>query len=254
MPQDKIHPETNTHPIIVALDLPFKDKALRLVDQLRPLINTFKIGSELFTSGGPEVVRAIRSTGASVFLDLKFHDIPHTVARAAAAASRLDVTMLTLHTSGGAEMLQAARQAVQETSQRLAHPMPLLLGVTVLTSLTNKELAEVGQEAHVGRQVERLAQLAVASGLRGLVCSPLELTGLRQILPDDMVLVTPGIRSHPAEGDDQKRTLTAKEALEAGANWIVVGRPITDAPDPLTAAEEIVGSVRQPLPREQESD
>jgi orotidine-5'-phosphate decarboxylase len=234
----------STNPIIVALDLPSIHKALELVDQLTGLVSTYKIGSELFTSAGPEVVRAIRKTGASVFLDLKIHDIPHTVACAVAAATRLDVHMFTIHTSGGLEMLKAARESVLQTSSQLGRPAPLLLGVTVLTSLTNKELAEVGQEAHVGRQVERLAQLAVTAGLRGLVCSPLELVGLRQILPEDMVLVTPGIRTQPAESDDQKRTLSPCEALEAGANWIVIGRPITAARNPRTAAEEILASIK----------
>jgi len=231
------------NPIIVALDLPSLDKALQLVDQLAPLVTTFKIGNELFTSGGPDMVRAIRSIGASVFLDLKFHDIPHTVARAVAAAVRLDVQMMTLHTSGGEAMLKAARQAVQDTSDQLGRQTPLLLGVTVLTSLNSQELAEVGQEANVARQVERLAQLALRAGLRGLVCSPLELAGLRQILPEEMVLVTPGIRMQPEVEDDQKRILSASEAIAAGANWVVIGRPITEAADPRVAAEEILASL-----------
>jgi orotidine-5'-phosphate decarboxylase len=231
------------NPIIVALDVPSKERALQLVEQLSPIINTFKIGSELFTGAGPEIVRAIRSTGASVLLDLKFHDIPNTVAKAASAVTRLDVQLLTLHTSGGKAMMQAAQEAVRDTAAQLGLQPPLLLGVTVLTSLTSQDLAEVGAEANVGHQVERLALLAASAGLRGLVCSPLELAGLRQLLPEDMHLVTPGIRTSPAEGDDQKRTLNAKEAIEAGANWIVIGRPICAASDPLEAAQEILQSI-----------
>jgi len=231
------------NPIIVALDLPSADKALQLVDQLRPVVDWFKVGGELFTSSGPDVIRAIRRTGASVFLDLKFHDIPNTVAHAAAAATRLDIQMMTLHTSGGARMMQAAQKAVQETAAQLGQRSPLLLGVTVLTSMSSQDLGEVGQEANVGRQVERLASLCARSGLRGLVCSPLELTALRPLLPEEMRFITPGIRTQPAEGDDQKRTLTARQAIDAGATHLVIGRPIVAAPDPRAATEEILATL-----------
>ena len=235
------------NPIIVALDLPSSTKALALVDELSPIISTFKVGSELFTSAGPEIVRSIRARGASVFLDLKFHDIPHTVAKACAAAARLDVQMLTLHAGGGGAMMEAAVQAAQETSSQLGLESPLVLGVTVLTSLNSQELAEVGQDSNVGKQVDRLAQLAVKSGLRGLVCSPLELAGLRQSLPEHMTLVTPGIRMTAPEGeDDQKRTLDANQAMEAGASWIVVGRPIIGTSNPRQAAETILESMGSP--------
>jgi orotidine-5'-phosphate decarboxylase len=232
-----------SNPIIVALDIPSKERAIQLVEELAPVIGTFKIGSELFTSAGPEIVRAIRSTGASVFLDLKFHDIPNTVAKAAAAATRLDVQWLTLHTSGGLSMMQAAQLSVTDTAQKLGIRPPLLLGVTVLTSLSSGELGEVGQDSNVGKQVERLANLTVKAGLRGLVCSPLELVGLRQLLPGDMQLITPGIRTSHEEGDDQKRTLSAREALDAGANLLVIGRPITAAPSPRKAAEVLLESL-----------
>jgi orotidine-5'-phosphate decarboxylase len=184
-----------------------------------------------------------------VFLDLNFHDIPNTVAKAVAAAARLDVQMLTIHTSGGREMMRAAEESAQTTASKLGRPAPLVLGVTVLTSLDGNALAEIGLETNVGRQVERLANLAVKAGLRGLVCSPLELTALRQVLPSEIQLVTPGIRTRLGEAsgaekaDDQKRTLSAREAMDAGASWLVIGRPICAAPDPRAAAEAILKSL-----------
>src|SRR5262245_26938830 len=196
------------NPLIVALDVPTPDLALKLVDQLAPVAGAFKVGKELFVGAGSEVVRRIRATGASVFLDLKFHDIPNTVAKAVAAAVRLDVQMLTIHTSGGSEMMRAGERAAQDTAKDLRRPAPLVLGVTILTSLESNELAEMGMAPNVGHQVERLGLLAAKAGLRGLVCSPLEVAGLRQILPAAMQLVTPGIRPDDANPDDQKRTLS----------------------------------------------
>lgn len=163
-------------PIIVALDLPSASAALDLARRVAPYVGAFKVGKELFVSEGPELVRQLRQTGASVFLDLKFHDIPNTVAKAVAAAVRLDVQMLTVHCSGGTAMMKAAETAAQETADGLGRPAPLVLGVTVLTSMDTEALAELGGETNITNQVERLAQLAAASGLRGLVCSPLELT------------------------------------------------------------------------------
>jgi orotidine-5'-phosphate decarboxylase len=233
-----------SNPIIVALDVATVEKALALAEQLAPVVGAFKIGSELFTAAGPEIVRQIRSTGAAVFLDLKFHDIPNTVARAVAAAARLDVQMLTVHTHGGAEMMRAADAAALETAKALGRPAPLVLGVTVLTSMDGNELAAVGVAPNIGKQVERLAALAASAGLRGLVCSPLELAALRQLLPASMQLVTPGIRAPGDPAGDQKRTLSASEALAAGANWIVIGRPICAADNPRAAAEKILGSLK----------
>ena len=232
-----------SNPIIVALDVPNVDKALALAELVAPAVGAFKIGSELFTSAGPDIVRRIRSTGASVFLDLKFHDIPNTVAKAVAAATRLDVQMLTIHTSGGPEMMRAAEASAQETALALGRPAPLVLGVTVLTSMDGNELSAVGLPPNPGKQVERLAALAAASGLRGLVCSPLELAALRQSLPASMQLVTPGIRGPGDEAGDQKRTLSATEAIAAGASWLVIGRPIYAAADPRAAAEGILSSL-----------
>ena len=231
------------NPIIVALDVPTAEQAIALAQQVAPAVGAFKIGSELFTAGGPEVVKRIRATGASVFLDLKFHDIPNTVAKAVASAVRLDVQMLTIHTSGGLVMMQAAEEAAQKTAAQAGRNAPLVLGVTVLTSMESDNLAEIGVTASVGNQVERLAQLAARAGLRGLVCSPLEVTGLRQSLPSHMQYVTPGIRTGEDAAGDQKRTLSAKQALEAGANWLVIGRPIYAAPNPRAAAETILTSL-----------
>lgn len=233
------------NPIIVALDAPSAEAALALARRLAPVVGAFKIGSELFTAAGPEVVRQIRATGASVFLDLKFHDIPNTVAKAVAAAVRLDVQMLTVHAGGGAAMLRAAETAARDAAQSLSRTPPLVLGVTVLTSMDGNELAGIGLPPNVGAQVERLAALAHACGLRGLVCSPLEIAALRQILPREMRLVTPGIRSGTEPPDDQRRTLTPRQALDAGASWLVIGRPICAAPDPVAAAQAILQSLTQ---------
>jgi orotidine-5'-phosphate decarboxylase len=231
------------NPIIAALDLPTAEQALQLAHQLAPVVGAFKIGSELFTSAGPDIVRCIRAAGAAVFLDLKFHDIPNTVVKAVAAATRLDVRMLTVHTSGGLEMLHAAEQSAQQTALQSGRNAPLVLGVTVLTSHDSRTLDETGCDANVGRQVERLAALAVKAGLCGLVCSPLEIAGLRQILPASVQLVTPGIRTGAEKPDDQKRTLTPREAMDAGANWLVIGRPIYAADNPRAAAEKILASL-----------
>ena len=231
------------NPIIVALDVPTAEAALKLAEQLAPVAGGFKIGSELFTSAGPDIVRRIRERGAPVFLDLKFHDIPNTVAKAVTAAVRLDVQMLTVHTSGGLEMMRAAEASAQQAAKTNGRAAPLVLGVTVLTSSNGSTLAEIGCEADVVAQVERLARLAVKAGLRGLVCSPLEIAALRKILPADVQLVTPGIRTGAEKADDQKRTLSPREAIQAGANWLVIGRPIYAAENPRAAAEKILESL-----------
>jgi orotidine-5'-phosphate decarboxylase len=231
------------NPIIVALDVPTAEQALKLAEQIATAVGAFKIGSELFTAAGPDIVKKIRATGASVFLDLKFHDIPNTVAKAVASAVRLDVQMLTIHTSGGGEMMHAAEKSAQNTAKSLGRPAPLVLGVTVLTSSNSETLAETGCEADTEKQVLRLAQLAVKSSLRGLVCSPLEIMALRKILPAHIQLVTPGIRTGAEKADDQKRTLTPREAIQAGASWLVVGRPIYATENPRAAAEKILESL-----------
>ena len=234
---------TIKNPIIAALDVPTAEQALKLAEQIAPAVGAFKIGKELFVSAGPDIVKKIRATGAAVFLDLKFHDIPNTVAKAVAAATRLDVQMLTIHTSGGAEMMRAAEESAQKTAAQAGLNAPLVLGVTVLTSSDAHTLAETGCEPNPGKQVERLAQLAVKAGLRGLVCSPLEIADLREILPAEIQLVTPGIRTGAEKADDQKRTLSPREAIQAGANWLVIGRPIYAAGNPRLAAEKILASL-----------
>ena len=187
-----------------------------------------------------ERLPSVRGLAASALVN------PNTVAKAVASAVRLDVQMLTIHTSGGSAMMRAAEEAAQQTALQSGRNAPLVLGVTVLTSHDANTLAEIGFEANVGRQVERLARLAVQSGLRGLVCSPLEIADLRQILPEKIQLVTPGIRTGAEKADDQKRTLTPREAMDAGASWLVIGRPIYAAENPRAAAEKIQASLRQP--------
>jgi orotidine-5'-phosphate decarboxylase len=231
------------NPIIAALDVPTAEHALQLAEQIAPAVGAFKIGSELFTAAGPDIVKKIRATGASVFLDLKFHDIPNTVAKSVIAAVQLDVQMLTVHTSGGFEMLKAAEQAAEEVAWKLGRIPPLVLGVTVLTSLDIAALREIGLDVNVEYQVRRLATVATKAGLRGLVCSPQEVAKLRQTIPPAMQLVTPGIRTGAEMADDQKRTLTPREAIQAGANWLVIGRPIYAAENPRAAAEKILESI-----------
>jgi orotidine-5'-phosphate decarboxylase len=231
------------NPIIAALDVPNGEEAAKLAASLAPVAGGFKIGSELFTNAGPDIVRRVGSHGSAIFLDLKFHDIPNTVAKAVAAATRLRIQMLTVHTGGGLEMMQAAQVAAEETAREGGFAAPLVLGVTVLTSMDSAALLEIGCEASVAKQVERLAALAVKAGLGGLVCSPLEIAGLRQILPRQIKLVTPGIRTGKEKADDQKRTLSPQEALRAGADWLVIGRPIYGAADPRQAAEKILAEL-----------
>jgi orotidine-5'-phosphate decarboxylase len=233
------------NPIIAALDVSDAEQALKLVNELAPVVGAFKVGSELFTTAGPDLVRRIRAQGAAVFLDLKFHDIPNTVAKAVAAAVTLDVQMLTVHASGGTSMLAAAEQAAQETARKLGTDPPLVLAVTVLTSLDSNELSRIGFQGNAARQVERLADLAVKAGLRGLVCSPLEVVALRQMLPSRIALITPGIRAQNSPGDDQKRTLSPSEAMAAGASWLVIGRPIYAAAHPAAVAREIFLSLQE---------
>ena len=235
------------NPIIVALDLPSPQKALKLAGELAPVVGTFKVGKQLFVSGGPDVVRKLRATGAKVFLDLKLHDIPNTVAKAVIAATDLGVQMTTVHASGGTEMLAAAENAAHEQAAMLRAEAPLVLGVTVLTSMDDNNLAELGIAGSVQEQVLRLAKLATGAGLRGLVCSPREIEMLRAELGGTVQLVTPGIRPEWSQANDQKRTMTPAEAIQAGANWLVIGRPITGAADPKAAAIGILHSINPEL-------
>jgi orotidine-5'-phosphate decarboxylase len=217
--------------LIVALDLPNQVKALALVSVLSGAVSTYKIGLQLYTAEGPGIVRAVAATGAKIFLDLKLHDIPNTVAKAVAAAGELGVQMLTIHLSGGRAMLEAAVAA--------RPPHLSLLGVTVLTSATPETLRETGVDSGIEEQVQRLAQLGQESGIDGLICSPHELRILRDRLGDEIKLITPGVRPSWAAADDQKRFTTPGEALKNGADYLVIGRPITADPDPRAAVERV---------------
>jgi orotidine-5'-phosphate decarboxylase len=226
--------------LILALDVPTREDAAPILRQLRGQLRWVKIGLQMFTAYGPNYVREVAGMGFDVFLDLKLHDIPNTVAKAVESLSPLPIRMLTLHTAGGGEMMRAA-----VASQQKSNPQLLLLGVTVLTSMDAAGLAEIGVGASPELQVERLGRLAAASGLRGLVCSPLEVSLLRRSLPPEMQLVTPGIRpASDAAGDDQKRVMTPADAARAGSSYIVVGRPILKAADPAAAARAILSELR----------
>ena len=218
--------------IIVALDVPTKEKALGLVKQLRDQISFFKIGLQLYTAEGPEIVRTVLATGAKVWLDIKLHDIPNTVARAVESASHFGVHMLTIHLSGGSEMIRAAIAA-------RANNM-LLLGVTVLTSATEQTLREVGISGTVEDQVLRLAKLGVEAGIDGVVASPHEIRKLRTEFGNKIKIAVQGIRPTWAVPGDQKRFMTPREALEAGADYIGIGRPITARPQPSEAMAKIL--------------
>ncbi|MCP5345882.1 MAG: orotidine-5'-phosphate decarboxylase [Pseudomonadales bacterium] len=214
--------------IIVALDVATADDAYRLVDQLNPEQCRVKVGKQLFTSCGPELVRSLSKRGFEVFLDLKFHDIPNTVAGAVKAAADLGVWMLNVHASGGRAMLEAAAEAVATRGREA----PLLIGVTVLTSLSREDLAEVGIDSTPEQQVRRLALLSAACGLDGVVCSAAETAMLREIVAPGFCLVTPGIRRPEDAVGDQKRVVGPAQAIAAGSSYLVVGRPINQAPSP----------------------
>lgn len=227
--------------LILVLDAQSPRDVTPVLRQLQGTVRWVKIGLEMYTACGPDAVREIADLGFDVFLDLKLHDIPNTVAKAVESAARLPVRMLTLHTGGGREMMRWAVQAQQQHAPQL-----LLLGVTVLTSMSAAGLAETGVTSSPEQQVVRLGRLAAESGLRGLVCSPLELAPLRAVLPPEMALITPGIRPRDAKADDQTRVMTPAEAARAGATHIVVGRPIFKAPDPAAAARAILAELQPP--------
>jgi len=225
--------------LILVLDAQSPREVAPILKRLSGTVRWAKVGLEMFTACGPDAVREIADLGFNVFLDLKLHDIPNTVAKAVESASKLPIRMLTLHTGGGPEMMKWAAKARRDHAPDL-----LLLGVTVLTSMSASELNAVGVTASPADQVVRLGQLAVDSGLRGLVCSPLEIAPLRAALPADVALVTPGIRPRDAKADDQTRVMTPAEAARAGSSYIVVGRPIFKAPDPVAAAESILAELK----------
>jgi len=231
--------EKSASKIIVALDYADSNEALLLVNRLRPDLCKVKVGKELFTAAGPAFVSELVDRGFDVFLDLKFHDIPNTVAKACQAAAALGVWMLNLHCLGGSRMLEAAMEGLEAQAQR-----PLVIGVTVLTSMTQEELAAVGVADSLEEEVSRLARIAKLTGLDGVVCSAREVAVLRQQLGNDFLLVTPGIRPASTKSeDDQRRVMTPKDALAAGSSYLVIGRPITQAEDPLLALAQIQESL-----------
>jgi orotidine-5'-phosphate decarboxylase len=245
--------------LLVALDVESGMKAIALADSLRGTAAGFKIGSRLFTSEGPSIVRALVEKGDRVFLDLKFHDIPNTVAQAVSAATSLGVWMVNVHASGGTKMMQAARDAARETAARTGVTPPIVIAVTVLTSMNAQALSEVGfaPESAIGHpgsgmrgsvldHVIRLAELTKVAGLDGVVASPQETAVIRQRCGAELTIVTPGIRGGGAGAagtDDQERTMGPREAIAAGASYIVVGRPIIAAPDPRGAAVQIAREI-----------
>jgi orotidine-5'-phosphate decarboxylase len=225
-------------PIIVALDFPSREAALVVAEQLDPKLCRVKVGKELFTRCGPQVVEALQTKGFEVFLDLKFHDIPNTTAMAVKAAAELGVWMVNVHCSGGLRMMAACR----ETLDRSGAGKPLLIGVTVLTSMEQADLAGIGLDMAPQQQVLRLAGLAAQAGLDGLVCSAQEAQSLKERFPQ-LQLVTPGIRPAGSQADDQRRILTPAEAMAAGSDYLVIGRPIAQAQDPAAALAAVVAEL-----------
>ena len=230
--------------IILALDIDSRAEALRLARLLRDEVALVKVGLQAFTACGPALIHDLRGLGVEVFLDLKLHDIPHTVGRAAAQAVRLGCSMLTLHTVGGLAMLRAAREHVDEVARESGQPSPRLLGVTVLTSLDQPQLQRLGMPGTPGERVVHLAILALEAGLDGVVSSPRELELLHGEPLNRLLRVTPGVRASDAPKHDQSRTMTPREAAQAGADYLVIGRPITQNPNPLQAARSINREIR----------
>lgn len=229
----------NDPKIIVALDFPSKNPALALADQLDPAKCRLKVGKELFTRSGPDLVKALQSRGFDIFLDLKFHDIPNTTSAAVAAAAELGVWMVNVHASGGEKMMVACRERLEAFD----NDRPLLIAVTVLTSMSDEDLAGIGITGSAEAHVSRLATLTKNSGLDGVVCSAQEAPRLKAEQGSDFRLITPGIRPLTADKGDQQRIMTPTDALKAGSDYLVIGRPITQAPDPLAALKAIYAEV-----------
>lgn len=234
------------NPIVVALDVDSARQALSLVDQLRGTVGMFKVGKQLFTAEGPDVVRRIIGMGERVFLDLKFHDIPNTVAKAGVEAARLGVSIFNLHAMGGSKMMRAAAETLNEVVEREKMPRPMILGVTVLTSHTQESLNEVGIERKLEDEVVALARLCASSGIDGVVASPQEIVPIRKAVDNPrFAILTPGVRPAGAALDDQSRVMTPAEAIKAGSNFLVIGRPITAADDPVLVAQKILEEIEQ---------
>ncbi|MDX2040156.1 MAG: orotidine-5'-phosphate decarboxylase [Acidobacteriota bacterium] len=234
------------NPIVVALDVDTAVEALSLVERLRGSVGMFKVGKQLFTAAGPDIVRRIIGLGEQVFLDLKYHDIPNTVAKAGVEAVRLGVSIFNVHAMGGSKMMRTTVDAVNEAAERESLAKPLILGVTVLTSHSQESLGEIGIERKLEDQVVVLAQLCEKSGINGVVASPQEIVPIRKAVDNPgFVILTPGVRPAGAALNDQSRVMTPGEAIQAGANFLVVGRPITAADDPVTAAKKILEEIEQ---------
>lgn len=234
---------TSKDKLIIALDVETAPRARELFEALRDVVGMFKIGMQLFTAAGPAIVREIISAGGRVFLDLKYHDIPNTVAAAGVEATRLGVSIFNVHTFGGTEMMRRTADAVGEVAEREGLVRPKIIGVTLLTSVNQEVLTEVGVAGSPDQHVPVLARLAAASGLDGVVASPLEVLSVRAAVKEDFLIVTPGVRPRGAEPHDQKRVMTPIEAIRAGSDYLVVGRPIIDAGDPVAAANAIVAEI-----------
>ena len=227
--------------LVLALDVDDFKKAEELVGELSDYVGVFKIGSQLFTAEGAKVVDMVNKRGGKVFLDLKFHDIPNTVARAAEVATKLGVSIFNVHTSGGYEMMKAAAEATKKISVTLGIRKPIILGVTLLTSINQEILEkEIGIKKRLKEQVVHLAKLAKAAGLDGVVASSWEIKEIRKACGEDFVILTPGIRPTGKSSDDQKRVMTPREAIKLGANFLVIGRPIRNAANPVEAAKQIL--------------
>ena len=230
--------------LIVALDVDAKEKALSLIEKLKAEVKIFKIGSELFTSCGPSMVEEAQRAGAKIFLDLKFHDIPNTAAKSAIAATRLGVFIFNVHALGGSDMMKKAAEAAADESKRLKIAKPKIIAVTVLTSMDENSLKKIGINDNMEKQVLKLAELAKNASLDGVVASPSEVKLIRRALGDEFIIVTPGVRPEWAAANDQKRVATPREAIDNGADFIVVGRPIIEAPDPLAAAKRVLEEIK----------
>jgi len=226
--------------VIIALDVSSREEALHLLKQLRDLVGMFKVGSQLFMTAGPSIVQEIIGTGGNVFLDLKFHDIPNTVAQAAVEAAKLGVSMMTVHAAGGRAMMEAI---ARELAEKFGDRKPRVVAVTVLTSLDTRALFEMGWEKPVDQQVERLALLAQDSGIDGVVCSPREIQLVRKVVNPQFKIVTPGIRLPDQSHNDQQRVATPREALSSGADYIVLGRAVTGERDPRTALQRLLDTL-----------
>jgi orotidine-5'-phosphate decarboxylase len=232
--------------VIFALDVPTVDEARRFVNLLKGRVGLFKVGLELYTAYGKEAVKAVQGEGGRVFLDLKFHDIPSTVSRAAEEAVKLGVDMFNLHASGGSEMMRETVARCGKMAEKLNRPGPIILAVTILTSLDEVNLKEVGFMGPVEERVASLADLAQKAGMDGVVASPREIVPLRQRCGKSFIIVTPGVRPafEGTDKDDQKRVLTPKEAIAAGASYIVIGRPVRLAPDPGAAMDKVLQEIQ----------